>query len=225
MLKTDCKINNWVASWMVDTYDWITNATADCKENYGIDDIVFSATTSSGEILRKFTEVKSLKGGYQFKHDGQWNKYFSASNPDGIVRKMKFGNVPPSNMDILELPYNWEPTSFVPEYAPMPEEWEGKNIYILNALDKFNRAHNSKTYKVFENNASLCYVAPDGLILFSPKTLREAFLGYAWFQVKSHTAEIGDVKYCPAWELKCVFDLDKGIYHEATPPRELFIKK
>lgn len=225
MYKTDCEINTWVASWMVDTYDWITNATADCEENFQVDDVVFSAATSSGEVIRKLAEVKSIKGGYQLKYDGQWNNYFSTDNPKGITKKMRFGNTPPSNIDILELPYNWEPVSFTPEYAPMPEEWEGKHIYILNALDKFNRAHNSKAYKIFEKNASLCYVAPDGLLLFSPKTLRDAFLGYAWYQVKSHTEEVGDNRYCPAWELKAVFDLDKGIYHQAEPPKELFNKK
>ena len=89
MHKTDCEINNWVASWMVGEYDWVSNATADCEENYGVDDVVFSATTKSGDIVVRCAEVKSIKGGFNFKYDGQWNNWFSTMNPDGIMKKLK----------------------------------------------------------------------------------------------------------------------------------------
>lgn len=224
MYKVDCEINKWVASWMVGNYDWITDATASCEENYQIDDIVFSGVTMSGDIIVKQEEVKSLKGGFQFKYNGQWSDYFSTDNPNGIIKKMRFGNVPPHNMSIMDVPYKWEPETFTPEYDEMPEEWKGKHIYILNAEDKYHRVHNSKTYKIFDKNACLCYVAPDGLIFFNPTKLRKAFLGYAWFQVKSHTEEFGEERN-PVWELKAVFDLGVGSYHSANPPRELFEKK
>ena len=223
MKKVDCEINTWVASWMIDEFDWITNATADCDENYGIDDVVFSACTTCGDMIVKQQDVKSLKGGFQFKNNGVWNNYFSTDNPNGIIKNMMFGNVPPASMDIMDVPLWWEPESFTPEYAEMPEEWKGKHIYILNAEDKYHRIHNGKTYKIYQNNACLSYVAPDGLILFNPSTLRKSFLGYAWYKVKSHTEEYNKT-YCPAWELKAVFDLDKGAYHTATPPKELFAK-
>lgn len=224
MHKVDCEINNWVASWMVGEYDWVVDATADCEENFQVDDIVFTATTTCGDRIIKQQEVKSLKGGYQFKYNGEWNEYFSVDNPNGIIKKMKFGNVPPADMDILDVPHQWEPESFAPSDESIPENWKGKHIYILNAEDKYHRVHNGKTYKIYDNNACLCYVAPDGLILFNPSTLRKAFLGYAWFQVKSHTEEFNK-SYCPTWELKAVFDLDKGAYHSANPPKELFYKK
>lgn len=223
MHKTDCEINTWVASWMVGNYDWITDATADCEENYDIDDIIFSASTSSGHIIPKQMEVKSLKSGV-LKKDGEWSNYFYTNNPDGITKKMMFGNVPPPDMDILDVPMHWKPNSFVPERQDMPENWNDKHIYILNAEDMYHRIHNSKTYKVFDKNASLCYVATDGLVFFSPTMLRKAFLGYVWYLNKSHTEEYNK-KYCPVWELKAVFDLEKGSYHSATPPKELFNKK
>lgn len=223
MYKTDCKINNWVATWMVGNYDWITNATASCQENYDIDDIVFSGVTMSGDIIVKKQEVKSLKGGFQFKYNGEWANYFSTDNPNGIIKKMKFGNTPPHGMSITDVPFRWEPEDFVPGNDQMPEEWKGKHIYILNAEDKYHRVHNSKTYKIFEQNACLCYVAPDGLIFFNPTKLRKAFLGYAWFQVKSHTEEFGEERN-PVWELKAVFDLEVGSYQSANAPRELFEK-
>lgn len=224
MKKVDCEINNWVASWMVGNYDWITDATADCEENYGIDDVVFSAVTTCGDMIVKQQEVKSIKGGFQLKYDGDWNNYFSADNPNGIIKNMMFGNVPPHSMDIMEVPLQWEPESFTPEYGEMPDEWKGKHIYILNAEDKYHRIHNSKTYKIYDNNACLAYVAPDGLVLYNPNTLRKAFLGYAWYKVKSHTEEFGE-KRNPHYELKAVFDLDKGSYNSANPPKEFFKKK
>lgn len=224
MKKTDCEINTWVASWMVDNYDWVTNATADCEENYQVDDIVFSACTKSGDIIVKQQEVKSLKGGFQFKYDGLWNNYFSTMNPDGVIRKMAFGNVPPADMDVMDIPHLWEPESFIPKYTELPEEWENKHIYILNAEDKYHRVHNGKLYKIIENNACLCYVAPDGLIFFNPSTLRKSILGYAWYRNKSHSEEFKNDKM-HTWELKVVIDLDKGVYHQANPPKELFYKK
>lgn len=223
MHKTDCEINNWVASWMVGNYDWVTDATADCEENYQVDDIIFSASTQSGHILEKTMEVKSLKW-CNFKYDGQWNNYFYTDNPDGIVRKMMFGNVPPPDMDIMDVPMHWKPTSFIPEQQEMPEEWRSKHIYILNAEDMYHRIHNSKVYKMYERNTCLCYIAPDGLIFFSHPMLRKAFMGYAWFLNSSHTEEINKDKV-PVWELKCVFNLDMGSYHPARPPKELFKKK
>lgn len=224
MHKVDCEINNWLASDLKVRYDWIEDATADCEEDYNPWDVVFTACTKSGDRMIKKSEVKSLKSGYQFKYDGQWNNYFSTSNPDGIIRKMAFGNVPPHDMDILDVPFNWEPDNFHPEKGEMPEEWENKHIYILNAEDKYHRVHNSKAYKITHDNICLCYVAPDGYIIYNPSTLKKAFLGYAWFQVKSHTEEFGE-KYCPVYELKAVYDLDKGVYNEAKPPKELFYKK
>ena len=221
MYKTDCEINQWVASWMKGNYDWIVDATANCEENYQVDDIVFSGVTKSGDIIVRPQEVKSYKGGYQFKYDGQWSEYFSTDNPNGVVRKMMFGNTPPHDMNILDVPYHWDPPTFTPSYAPVPEEWKGKHIYILNAEDKYHRVHNSKFYKMVNSHACLCYVAPDGLIFFNPTKLKDAVLGYAWYQVKSHTEEFGQ-KREPVWELKVILDLDKGSYHPATPPKELF---
>lgn len=223
MHKTDCDINNWVASWMVGNYDWVTDATADCEENYQVDDIIFSASTKSGHIIPRTMEVKSLKSG-NLKYDGQWSNYFYTDNPEGIVHKMMFGNVPPPTMDIMDAPYHWDPPSFAPEYAPMPEEWEHKHIYFLNAEDKYHRIDNSKAYKVLDANACLCYVAQDGLIFFTPNKLRKAFLGYVWYRNKSHTEEINR-KSEPVWELKYVIDLEQGSYHPANPPKELFKKK
>lgn len=224
MYKVDCEINTWTASWIEDNYDWVSSASADCTENYNVDDVVFTAVTKSGDKVVRSMEIKSLKGGFQLKYGDEWNEWFSTDNPNGVLKRMKFGNVPPPNMDILDAPHDWEPSYFTPEDAEMPEEWKGKHIYFLNAEDKYHRIHNGKAFKVHNSNACLTYVAPDGLLIFNPTTLRKSFLGYAWYQVKSHTEEY-DKQYNPAWELKAIYCLEGGSYNKANPPRELFNKK
>ena len=148
MFKVDCEINSWISKWLVEEYSWITNATADCEENYDVDDVVFSAVTKSGDIVGKYAEVKSIKGGFNFKYDGEWNNYFSTDNPNGIIKRMMFGNVPPHNVDILDVPYYWEPETFTPTDEPMPEEWKGKHIYILNALELCILWYLSSAFKI-----------------------------------------------------------------------------
>lgn len=223
MTKIDCERNQYVASYMVSEYSWVTSATVNCEETFGVDDINFTTRTVSGEDIEHFAEVKTIMGG-PLKFDGQWSNWYSTMNPCGIMKNLKFGNVPPPSMDILDVPHFWEPETFAPTDEPMPEEWEGKHIYILNAEDKFHRIQNGKTYKVYQHNATVVYLASDGLLFFSPSKLRKAFLGYAWFLNKSHTEEYNK-KYEPVWELKAIFDLDGGSYHAADVPKELTTKK
>lgn len=75
MMKIDCSANQYVADKLKE-YDWVINATADCEENYWIDDVMFSAGTEENYIGIPM-EVKTLKGGWQFKYDDEWNPYFT----------------------------------------------------------------------------------------------------------------------------------------------------
>ena len=206
MSKTDYEINQWVASCMESDFSFVVSATANPIENYGVNDIDLKLN-ERGKVIDRMVEVKSIKKG-NLKYGNEFNLRYSTMNPCGIMKNIKFGNVPPSNMSIMDVPYHWEPEVFSPSDAPMPEEWENKYIYMLNATDMYNNFTNGKTYKIYKNNASVVYVAADGLLFFSPKKLREAFLGYAWFLNSSHTEERGQ-KYEPVWELKCFFDLNK----------------
>lgn len=83
MIKSDCSANKYVADKIKETYEWILNATADCRENFWIDDVMFSAGTEDNYIGVPM-EVKTLKGGWQFKYDGEWNDYFTC----GIYNKL-----------------------------------------------------------------------------------------------------------------------------------------
>lgn len=219
-MKTDAGLNTAVAEILPKKIDCILAAYAPEIENYDVDDIYFTGVTMTGKIVENIAELKSLKGGHYFKNNGVWNNYYSTDNPNGLLRNMMFGNTPPDEISILDLPNQWYPKSYMPEYAPMPESWKGKHIYMLNAEDKWHGITNCKTYKVFQKNACLFYIAPDGLILFTPKRLREAFLGYAWFKCK-HTKEIGNNDEY-VWELKAFFDLDKGAYYPLELDKELF---
>jgi hypothetical protein len=81
-----------VAKILVEKVAQIFRATADCSENYSIDDVWFSAWTNN-KIIGVPCECKTLKGGYQFKYDEEWNTYFT----DDIYHKLKFHSEPPES--------------------------------------------------------------------------------------------------------------------------------
>lgn len=90
MIKVDCQANEFVAETLKKTYSWILNAKADCRENFWIDDVMFSAGTEESYIGVPL-EVKTIKGGFQLKYDGEWNNYFTC----GIYNKLNFKCEPP----------------------------------------------------------------------------------------------------------------------------------
>ena len=187
MRKVDCESNRWLAQALV-LLSGETNviaATADCDENYGIDDLWISALTKNQELVGMPLENKTIKGGFQLKYDGEWNPYFSTSNAKGIMKKLSGDTIPTDG-----------------------------HIYILNS---------SKFDKVIDANACLAYLAPDGFILFSPKRLRKAALGTAYYLNKSHTEEIRPW-YSPHWEEKVIIDLEQGTYYHIQGPKYIFDK-
>jgi hypothetical protein len=190
MVKVDCAINKYVAQQLKENYEWIINATADCTENFGIDDIMFSAGTEENYIGVP-CEVKSIKGGWQLKYDDDWNNYFTC----GIYNKLTFHKEPPT---------------------------VGTPIYFINATDYRGDYSKGKYQKLLENHACLVYIAPDGMIIFSPKELKNAFVGYADYFVR-HTTEYGKNNK-RLWETKAVLDLSQGTYVPCNPPIELFEK-
>lgn len=90
MIKTDCAANNYVAG-ILPTIPPIFRAKANCIENFWIDDIMTSAGTEDNYIAMP-VENKTLKGGWQFKYDGDWNPYFTC----GIYNKLDFKSEPPA---------------------------------------------------------------------------------------------------------------------------------
>lgn len=90
MLKIDCKANQYIAKVLEEKVNPIFRAKADCEENYGIDDIMFSAGTKD-RFVGVPCECKTLKGGWKFKYGGEWNEYFTI----GIYNKLVFKKDPP----------------------------------------------------------------------------------------------------------------------------------
>lgn len=97
----------------------------------------------------------------------------------------------------------------------------GHPIYFVNATDAYGNFENGKWKKLIDANACLCYLAPDGILMFSPKTLKEAFIGFADYYVK-HTTQFSNKKM--RWERKAVISLEKGAYVPLSPPLDLFEK-
>lgn len=178
MVKTDCSANTWVSNYINENFDWCINSTADCEENFQINDIDLSATTKSGELKYYPIECKTIKGGFTY-HNNTW---FNA----GIRKK----SILPEDID--------------PEIR----------LYILNE---------NKYKKLIEASAVLIYLFPDGMLMFSPKTLKKAFVCYGQYLNKAHTEEFGE-GFNPHYETKAFLDMNKGCFVECDPPKELFEK-
>lgn len=224
MYKIDCGINQYVAEFLKTNYSFIIDAEADCNENYGVDDVRYTGTTSTNKIKIGNLEVKSLKNNFYLKNENnEFNPYFNTSNKYGITSKMLFGNVPYWPVFPLNLPEYFNSLKYIPKPTKdeIPPYILNKNVYILNAEDKNHNPSNSKIYKMWLNKTGLVYIAQDGLIIFNFQQLQQAFLGYAWFLNKSHTKEYNPI-YDPHYELKALIDLDKGSYYKINIDKELF---
>lgn len=214
MSKVEYEINQEVASFMMENYDWVVNTSVAEEEDYQPFDIVYTAQTENTYYVSS-QEVKSIMG-FPLKENGEFRDYFK----EDIKNKLKFGNVPEYCTDITELPKYWNET---PTDETMPEELEDKPIYFLNATDKYNNTHNSKWYKMNDNKVGLTLCAEDGIVMFSHSQLKKAFMGYAWYLNKAHT-ELYDKKIDPHYELKALIDLSKGSYYPNVVNKELLKK-
>ena len=98
----------------------------------------------------------------------------------------------------------------------------GTPIYFINGTDINGNYDNGKYSKILKKNGCLSFLAGDAILLFSPKRLAEAFLGYAEYQVR-HREEIGNDKK-RNWEVKAVLDLTKAYVLPCSTPKDLLRK-
>lgn len=213
--KIEYEVNSEVASFMLDNYPWITNISVPIDENYAHYDIVYTGVTSEGKEFIGTQEVKTIMN-YPLKENGEYRDYFKYD----IKNKMRFGNTPQPIFDTRELPLYWKAT---PTVENIPEFMEDIPIYFLNAADKSDCIQNSKWHYMQRYKTGLTIVAEDGIVMFSHKQLKEAFVGYSWYYQPSHT-EFYHKKYQPSWELKSIIDLTKGTYYPHNINKDLFKK-
>lgn len=67
----------------------------------------------------------------------------------------------------------------------------------------------------------LQYIFKDGVLIFSPKALKRAFLGTAMYKC-SKRQEFEREKRKPMWQCRAVINLEEGTWIPCTPPEEFF---
>jgi hypothetical protein len=219
MLKTDYEINCEVGNFIKDNFDFVTDVYVHKDEDMKHFDLEYTASTKSNKLKEYQMEVKSIKFKTLKDDEGNFNRYFT----NDIYGKLLFGNTPDDDYNTNNLPKYWNEE---PIYKSPPIDMrEGKPIYILNASDLNGNIHNSKWHYITNNKYSFSYVSSDGILLFNPKQLEDAFIGYAWYKNSSHTTEIKNYyNKGPVWELKALIDLSKGSYYKHNFNKNLFRK-
>ena len=186
--KPDYQTNTWVASAITEHVPVIIAALARKEEDFDVADIDMSAATISNPEGYKYYPLEVKR------IMGGYN-----FKEDGDWR------------DIFASSYYSRPSvedSGITSGAP---------IWIINAEDKTGGKDNAKFHKLVENKVCLAFVAGDGIVLFSPKSLRKALVGYAyWFG--THTTQFKDKQ--ARKERKAVLDLSKGLFIPCNPPKE-----
>lgn len=141
-------------------------------------------------------ETKTICGGFGFKEDGRFRGYFTGEDSNCIYSKFRSDST-------LQT---------------------GTPVYYLNAETEDGSFAGSKWYKMLNDNKScLAYLAMDGIILFSHRTMVDAFMGYA-YALTTHKTEYGR-KGEKRWEKKAVLDLTKGLFIPCETPAWLLIRK
>lgn len=191
MKKIEYEVNSWVASAITTYVPAIIAAQAREEEDYDVADVDMSAATISNPLGYTYypLEIKRIMGGYNFK------------KRDGEWRTF-------FTKDYYDR-LSFEDTGIT----------TGAPIWIINAEDRNGGKDNAKLNKLIENNACLAFIACDGIILFSPRSLKKAIIGYAyWFG--THTTEFKDKQ--KRKERKAVIDLSQGLFIPCNPPKEYF---
>lgn len=162
----------------------ITGFTVQDDEDYKISDAWIVSTANTEYPL----ENKTIKGGFNFKENGQWRTYFTRD----IYSKLNFEH------DVTT----------------------GTPVYFVNAEDKYGNMENGKWQKLLKDDKScLSFLAADGVVLFSHKSMVKAFVGFATYYTP-HTTEFGN-KGPRKMERKAVLDLSQGLFIPCSTPTNL----
>lgn len=192
MQKSDYPANLFIAELLENTWPNNIKAQANEYENYGINDIDLSAFTDNFLHYTYYPMEAKTIKGGFNFFEDGEWRTYFTSD---IYNKLKF-----------------QDSSIV----------SGSPVYFINATDKFGDFNNGKFKKILDANGCLSFLAGDACLLFSPKALREAFIGYASYVV-SHTTEFGR-KEPRKPEIKAVLDLSKADVIKCKTPGEILKK-
>ena len=190
--KSDYPANLFIADLIQSTWPDCIKAQANEYENYGINDIDLSAFTDN--FLHYTYYPLEAK-----TIKGGFNFFEDGEWRDYFIRdiykKLTFSYGDPLGT--------------------------GTPIYFVNAENKYGK-DDGKWQRLLANNACLCFLAGDAIVIFSPRELEKAFMGFADYCVL-HTTEFGNKdKRRP--EKKALLDLSKGHVIPCKPPKELLLK-
>ena len=163
------------------------------NEDYDID-IPRTGYTDDGKVFEDKVEIKTIGNTYGqlFDRDGFYRTKAARNRAwrYGLTADTK-SSQEAINADRTDAPW-WARTD--------------KPLHVLNAADKYGSKVNAKLTKLLENRYGVIFIFSDGYLMFSPKDLENAIVGYAW-QMLPHTKELGD--WTARYELKAVLDMTK----------------
>lgn len=185
-----------ITSVINDTYDSYY-AYFNPVEDYGADFPIYNEKTGN-EVLM---EAKTISSSYGSITD---NSYWSTKSARGD--KWRWCTSASTQEEF------WADETPSPDFGDKP-------LQMLNAADKYGRKENAKLTKLLRDGCGLVYLAEDGLLLFSPKQLKDAIVGYGWVYL-AHTKELNDTS--KKFEYKALIDMSKGKFIPVNNvPKEL----
>lgn len=221
MKTIDYLSKEFICQWQKENFAWISDVTIEDEEREtgGWD---LTLTTTAGTKYSE--EIKTISSAKFLNEYGEFSDYFSVTG-NGICRNMRYCNVPNSGDSLEEIfveYYNSYCTNTIEDYdmdeTPIPTNLKDKKIWIVNASaiarngSEIVMSNQCKWWKLVEEKGILILMAEDGVIVFTPKMLREAFCGYARMKCKhinNANAAYKDNQHY-SYELKALIDLSKG---------------
>lgn len=227
MIRIDEKQTEFLNQYLVNNYDWITSAWTSKDETFEWDSNISTSAGTYG------IELKTIQN-HTLYNNGTINDYFNIDCTTGLTRNFKYCNVPNKAADLDEIfldYYGSIDTTTLDEYdndvTPIPEEYVGKNVWIVNAsMMCHNRevvmSNKSKWYKLMSGKNILILMAQDGLMIFTPSALRKAFIGYCRMKCRhTNNANAAHVDFSTNYELKALLDMSYAKYIPLNIDKEI----
>ena len=228
MKRIDEKQIDFLNDYLLKNYDWITSAWTDSEETFGWDSYITTSAGTKYGIELKTAQNHTLMDGDTI------NEYFNIECTTGLCRNFRYCYIPNKDEELENIfceYYDSIDTNSLEDYdedcTPMPEEYKGKNVWIVNASiimqgTEIVMSNKSKWYKLMSGQNMLILMAQDGLMIFTPKAIRKAFMGYARMKCK-HTNNANAVTkdFNVYYEVKALLDMNFAKYVPINIDKEI----